>query len=60
MRAALSPSGGHASGPLGASSVEQLEESLATVDLELTAERRTRLDAAGNSGRKASLRLSRR
>jgi aryl-alcohol dehydrogenase-like predicted oxidoreductase len=32
---------------VGASSVAQLEESLAAVDLELTAEQRTRLDAAG-------------
>jgi aryl-alcohol dehydrogenase-like predicted oxidoreductase len=32
---------------LGASSVAQLDESLAAVDLELTAEQRTRLDAAG-------------
>jgi aryl-alcohol dehydrogenase-like predicted oxidoreductase len=31
---------------VGASSVEQLEESLAAVDLELTAEQRTTLDAA--------------
>ena len=31
---------------VGASSVEQLEESLAAVDLELTAEQRARLDAA--------------
>ena len=32
---------------VGASSVAQLDESLAAVDLELTAEQRTRLDAAG-------------
>ena len=32
---------------VGASSVTQLDESLAAVDLELTAEQRTRLDAAG-------------
>ena len=31
---------------VGASSVAQLEESLAAVDLELTTEQRTRLDAA--------------
>ena len=31
---------------VGASSVTQLDESLAAVDLELTAEQRTRLDAA--------------
>ena len=31
---------------VGASSVEQLEESLAAVDLELTAEQRAKLDAA--------------
>jgi aryl-alcohol dehydrogenase-like predicted oxidoreductase len=32
---------------VGASSVAQLEESLAAVDLELTADQRARLDAAG-------------
>ena len=32
---------------VGASSVAQLEESLAAVDLSLTAEQRERLDAAG-------------
>ena len=31
---------------VGASSVAQLDESLAAVDLELTADQRTRLDAA--------------
>jgi len=31
---------------VGASSVTQLDENLAAVDLELTAEQRTRLDAA--------------
>ena len=31
---------------VGASSVAQLDESLAAVDLELTAQQRTRLDAA--------------
>jgi aryl-alcohol dehydrogenase-like predicted oxidoreductase len=35
---------------VGASSVAQLEESLAAVDLELTAEQRARLDAAGGQG----------
>ncbi|MGH3284494.1 MAG: aldo/keto reductase [Streptosporangiaceae bacterium] len=32
---------------VGASSVAQLDESLAAVDLELTAEQRARLDEAG-------------
>jgi aryl-alcohol dehydrogenase-like predicted oxidoreductase len=32
---------------VGASSVAQLDESLAAVDLELTADQRARLDAAG-------------
>jgi len=32
---------------VGASSAAQLDESLAAVDLELTAEQRARLDAAG-------------
>ena len=32
---------------VGASSVAQLDESLAAVDLELTAQQRARLDAAG-------------
>ena len=31
---------------IGASSIAQLDESLAAVDLELTADQRTRLDAA--------------
>jgi Aldo/keto reductase family len=39
---------------VGASSVAQLDESLAAVDLELTAEQRARLDAARRPGRQAT------